>query len=178
VASLVDDVLMPPLGRLLGHVDFSSKFINLSDKTYENAGGGESGGGTDAELRQLYQYNYQFCDRGVCNFYRGESGESLDGENRRRRLRRRRRIVRNARWRFRWRRSGAGIAQRRFRKQRREEVKTRRKERAQARNDFAKHGHDISCPCKNRTREEQDKKGRLEALPGQADVTNKIKSAA
>src|SRR5580765_4643675 len=35
VASFVDDVLMPPLGRLLGHVDFSSLFINLSDKSYE-----------------------------------------------------------------------------------------------------------------------------------------------
>ena len=35
VASLVDDVLMPPLGRLLGHVDFSTKFINLGDKAYD-----------------------------------------------------------------------------------------------------------------------------------------------
>ena len=35
VASLVDDVLMPPLGRMLGHMDFSNLFINLSDKTYE-----------------------------------------------------------------------------------------------------------------------------------------------
>ncbi len=30
VSSLVSDVLMPPLGLLLGHVDFSSLFINLS----------------------------------------------------------------------------------------------------------------------------------------------------
>lgn len=36
VASLVDDVLMPPLGRLLGHVDFSNLFINLSDTHYES----------------------------------------------------------------------------------------------------------------------------------------------
>jgi large conductance mechanosensitive channel len=35
VASLVDDVLMPPLGRLLGHVDFSSLFLNLSDKHFD-----------------------------------------------------------------------------------------------------------------------------------------------
>jgi large conductance mechanosensitive channel len=34
VASLVDDVLMPPLGRLLGHVDFSNLFINLSGESY------------------------------------------------------------------------------------------------------------------------------------------------
>jgi large conductance mechanosensitive channel len=36
VASLVDDVMMPPIGRLLGHVDFSNLFINLSDKYFEN----------------------------------------------------------------------------------------------------------------------------------------------
>lgn len=30
VTSLVDDILMPPLGMLIGAVDFSSLFINLS----------------------------------------------------------------------------------------------------------------------------------------------------
>ena len=35
VSSLVEDVLMPPIGRLLGRVDFSGLFINLGDKTYE-----------------------------------------------------------------------------------------------------------------------------------------------
>jgi large conductance mechanosensitive channel len=32
VTSLVTDVLMPPLGLLLGHIDFSNLFINLGDK--------------------------------------------------------------------------------------------------------------------------------------------------
>jgi large conductance mechanosensitive channel len=32
VSSLVSDIVMPPLGLLLGHIDFSSLFINLSDK--------------------------------------------------------------------------------------------------------------------------------------------------
>jgi large conductance mechanosensitive channel len=44
VASFVDDVLMPPLGRLIGHVDFSSKFINLSDKTYETLAAAKAAG--------------------------------------------------------------------------------------------------------------------------------------
>ena len=35
VSSLVEDVLMPPIGRLLGHVDFSGLFINLGEKSYE-----------------------------------------------------------------------------------------------------------------------------------------------
>lgn len=30
VSSLVNDIIMPPLGKLLGNVDFSSLFINLS----------------------------------------------------------------------------------------------------------------------------------------------------
>lgn len=34
VASLVSDVIMPPIGRLTGGVDFSSLFINLSGTAY------------------------------------------------------------------------------------------------------------------------------------------------
>lgn len=35
VSSLVDDVFMPPLGRVIGHVDFSSLFVNLSSTHYD-----------------------------------------------------------------------------------------------------------------------------------------------
>jgi large conductance mechanosensitive channel len=35
VSSLVEDVMMPPIGRLLGHVNFSELFLNLGDKSYE-----------------------------------------------------------------------------------------------------------------------------------------------
>jgi large conductance mechanosensitive channel len=35
VASLVEDVLMPPIGRLLGHVDFSGLFFALDGKHYD-----------------------------------------------------------------------------------------------------------------------------------------------
>lgn len=34
VTSFVEDILMPPLGLLLGKVDFSNLYYNLSDKTY------------------------------------------------------------------------------------------------------------------------------------------------
>ena len=34
VTSLVEDILMPPLGMLLGKVDFANLYLNLSDKTY------------------------------------------------------------------------------------------------------------------------------------------------
>ncbi len=36
VASLVDDILMPPLGRLLGPVNFADLFINLSGTHYDS----------------------------------------------------------------------------------------------------------------------------------------------
>jgi large conductance mechanosensitive channel len=36
VKSLVDDILMPPLGKLTGGVDFSDMFINMSDLRYDS----------------------------------------------------------------------------------------------------------------------------------------------
>jgi len=44
VASLVDDILMPPLGRLLGHVDFSSLYLNLSDKHFDTLAAAKAAG--------------------------------------------------------------------------------------------------------------------------------------
>ena len=35
VSSLVDDIFMPPLGRLLGHVNFTDFFISLNGKHYD-----------------------------------------------------------------------------------------------------------------------------------------------
>jgi large conductance mechanosensitive channel len=35
VSSLVDDIFMPPLGRLLGHVNFTDFFISLDGTHYE-----------------------------------------------------------------------------------------------------------------------------------------------
>ena len=34
VSSLVDDMIMPPIGRALGHVDFSNLFMNLGETPY------------------------------------------------------------------------------------------------------------------------------------------------
>ncbi|GJL93795.1 MAG: large-conductance mechanosensitive channel [Hyphococcus sp.] len=36
VKSLVSDVIMPPIGKLMGGVDFSDLFINLTDIQYES----------------------------------------------------------------------------------------------------------------------------------------------
>ena len=44
VSSLVEDVMMPPIGRLLGHVDFSGLFLNLGDKSYETLAAAKAAG--------------------------------------------------------------------------------------------------------------------------------------
>ena len=44
VSSAVDDILMPPLGRLLGHVDFSNLFLNLGDKSFESLSAAKAAG--------------------------------------------------------------------------------------------------------------------------------------
>lgn len=44
VTSLVEDVLMPPIGLLLGGVDFSNLFINLSGKNYDSIAAAKAAG--------------------------------------------------------------------------------------------------------------------------------------
>src|SRR5579872_3040276 len=44
VTSFVQDVLMPPIGRLLGHVDFSNLFINLSGTDYPTLAAAKAAG--------------------------------------------------------------------------------------------------------------------------------------
>ncbi len=44
VTSLVNDVIMPPIGLLLGNVDFSSLFINLSGDDYATLAAADAAG--------------------------------------------------------------------------------------------------------------------------------------
>ena len=44
VSSLVNDVLMPPLGLLIGHVNFSDLFINLSGQHYPSVAAAKTAG--------------------------------------------------------------------------------------------------------------------------------------
>jgi large conductance mechanosensitive channel len=60
VSSLVEDVLMPPIGRLLGHVDFSGLFINLSGKVYETL--------AEAKAHNAATLNYGIFLNNVINF--------------------------------------------------------------------------------------------------------------
>ena len=60
VSSLVEDVIMPPIGRLLGHVDFSGLFINLGGKAYETL--------ADAKAHNAATLNYGIFLNNVINF--------------------------------------------------------------------------------------------------------------
>jgi large conductance mechanosensitive channel len=44
VTSFVADILMPPIGRLLGHVDFANLFLNLTDAHYDTLAAAKAAG--------------------------------------------------------------------------------------------------------------------------------------
>ena len=44
IASLVDDVIMPPIGLALGNVDFANLFISLSGKDYPSVAAAKAAG--------------------------------------------------------------------------------------------------------------------------------------
>ena len=44
VKSMVDDILMPPIGRALGHVDFSNLFLALNGQEYPSLAAAKAAG--------------------------------------------------------------------------------------------------------------------------------------
>ena len=44
VKSMVDDIIMPPFGRILGGVDFSNLFVNLSTGSYNSLAAAKQAG--------------------------------------------------------------------------------------------------------------------------------------
>ena len=60
VSSLVDDVIMPPLGKLIGNVDFSSLFINISGTHYDTL--------AEAKAHSAATLNYGIFINTIINF--------------------------------------------------------------------------------------------------------------
>ena len=60
VSSLVEDVLMPPLGQLLGKVDFSGLYLSLDGKSYDSL--------TAAKAAHAATLNYGVFLNTVVNF--------------------------------------------------------------------------------------------------------------
>ena len=44
VTSLVNDVVMPPISLMVGHVDFKDKFINLSGRSFDSVAAAKAAG--------------------------------------------------------------------------------------------------------------------------------------
>ncbi len=60
VSSFVEDVIMPPIGKLLGHVNFSDLYINLSGEAYKSL--------ADAKAHSAATLNYGLFLNTVINF--------------------------------------------------------------------------------------------------------------
>lgn len=60
VTSLVNDVLMPPIGLLLGKVDFSNLYLNMSDKVFVSL--------AEAQQAGVPTLNYGLFLNNVINF--------------------------------------------------------------------------------------------------------------
>jgi large conductance mechanosensitive channel len=62
VSSLVEDVLMPPIGQLVGHIDFSGLFISLSGRHFDSIAAAKAATPPGATL------NYGIFINNVINF--------------------------------------------------------------------------------------------------------------
>ena len=54
VSSFVNDVLMPPIGLLVGKVDFSNLFLNLSGKSYDSLAAAKAAGVATINYGQFF----------------------------------------------------------------------------------------------------------------------------
>ncbi len=80
VTSLVDDIIMPPIGRLVGHVDFSNLFVTLSEAHYDTLADAKKAGAATLNYGIFLNNVVNFLIVAFAIFYRGAAGESLDEE--------------------------------------------------------------------------------------------------
>lgn len=60
ISSFVEDLLMPPLGLLIGKVDFSNRFINLTDKTFESLAAAKAAGAATINYGMFFNHVINF----------------------------------------------------------------------------------------------------------------------
>ena len=60
VSSLVSDVIMPPVGRLLGGIDFTSLFVNLTSTHYETLAEAQKAGAATLNYGKFIQTTVDF----------------------------------------------------------------------------------------------------------------------
>ena len=60
VSSLVNDVILPPIGKMMGGVDFKQLFINLGDTPYETLAAAEEAGAPTINYGLFLQSVFDF----------------------------------------------------------------------------------------------------------------------
>ncbi len=68
ISSFVSDVLMPPIGLLLGKVDFSNLFINLSSGTYASLADAKKAGAATLNYGLFFNQLIDFTIVAFCVF--------------------------------------------------------------------------------------------------------------
>ncbi len=84
VTSMVEDLLMPVVGLVLGKIDFANLFISLNG-TASDTGGRQEGGGANAELWLVPEQRDQLPDRGVRHLPGREADQPVQARARPRR---------------------------------------------------------------------------------------------
>ena len=78
VSSLVEDVIMPPIGKPARPCGFLELFINLSGKHYDSIEAAKKAGAATLNYGTLPEHDHQLSDRRLCCVSSRAHGESLD----------------------------------------------------------------------------------------------------
>ena len=68
VSSLVDDIVMPPIGKIMGNVDFSDLFINLGEKQYTSLAQAKEAGAATINYGVFVNHAVSFLIVAFCVF--------------------------------------------------------------------------------------------------------------
>ena len=78
VTSLVTDVVMPPIGLVIGRVDFKNLYVALNGQSLRQPRRGAEGRRADHQLRRLPQHHHRVPDRRVRRVPDRPAGEQVD----------------------------------------------------------------------------------------------------
>ena len=56
VTSLVNDIVMPPIGMVIGRIDFKNLFVALNGQAYASLADAQKAGRADHQLRHLSEH--------------------------------------------------------------------------------------------------------------------------
>ncbi len=60
VGSFVEDILMPPIGMLLGRVDFSNLFVSLTGQSYDSLAAAKAAGAATINYGVFFNHVFNF----------------------------------------------------------------------------------------------------------------------